>query len=758
MCSKERRVVHLLYENINFNFMFQVAANVGYQRGADKKWITVFNALMIALNEDGVILKWKLTKSQGFEELRHMFQEYQARLNCQGRQLRGVIIDNCCSWKKKIVSVFRHLGNDDVKLDLFHAVTRVTNKISKRWPKRALFSRLLAQVFRAPGDIKNARTKITPSIKVMTKQFDRFQREWRTSTTRDSPLKIPKVKKEMTKLRMHITRGCLSGIPAGLGTNRNERIHRKMRKIIGTTKLGVKLMYAKMSNLFHEHNLNKLGNGYIEYNNTKESINVDENFGLPRYTSRDVMQNSAYLSQANVCDILRTLEDMFICETDENDHVHYTSQTKDNSSRYVSWTKDALKLWLLDNSTSVFNNKPIECLMDLLSSNFEPTLKGDISNHMDDMDNAIEDEALKNQADLWGMSIVQSPKDGDCFFHSVAFQIEQNLQEYGKEFADRMTELGIYEGQPRRQMVAVLRRLLVREWTGDNCVMYMNFLRNSDDFYELAESFLSEGVFENAMGDIMALGMANVMGFPIVILSSILGIPVVPIIPTTGEINYTPIYLAFTQQGGGHYDSLITEMDDVQGNVLLNSDGLSKSEICRCGVNDKKSGILKCTRMKKSDIHVHGAKNRRVKCPCFLKGRKCAPACRCVNCGNKDNTTVDLKHTRKRKRTSHVKERIGESNADKWIAKRVDTNIEITSTQLNKVEVYLIITIIKSHVLHNKIMTKIDLKRIYDDVADLLAGVLVHSPVGKLAEKAFYLALTNITIVKKWFEKLQKKL
>ena len=81
------------------------------------------------------------------------------------------------------------------------------------------------------------------------------------------------------------------------------------------------------------------------------------------------------MSKENVWNISKTLEEIFICEMDENDQVHYTSQTKDNSSRYVSWTKDVLQLWLLDNATSVFNNKPIECLMDLLSNNFEPTLK-----------------------------------------------------------------------------------------------------------------------------------------------------------------------------------------------------------------------------------------------------------------------------------------------------------------------------------------------------------------------------------------------
>ena len=45
-----------------------------------------------------------------------------------------MIVDNCCQWRNKLKSVFQHAT---VKLDLFHAVQR----ISKHIPMRSQFRR-----------------------------------------------------------------------------------------------------------------------------------------------------------------------------------------------------------------------------------------------------------------------------------------------------------------------------------------------------------------------------------------------------------------------------------------------------------------------------------------------------------------------------------------------------------------------------------------------------------------------------------------
>ena len=55
-------------ESISFDHTFKVAANIGYLR-EDKKWISVYDSLIIVLNGDGKVLSWQLTKGTSFIEI-----------------------------------------------------------------------------------------------------------------------------------------------------------------------------------------------------------------------------------------------------------------------------------------------------------------------------------------------------------------------------------------------------------------------------------------------------------------------------------------------------------------------------------------------------------------------------------------------------------------------------------------------------------------------------------------------------------------
>ena len=55
------------------------------------------------------------------------------RLAKSGITLEGFSINSCCAWRLLLQGVF---GVIPVKLDLFHAVQRITTKIKKRHPLR----------------------------------------------------------------------------------------------------------------------------------------------------------------------------------------------------------------------------------------------------------------------------------------------------------------------------------------------------------------------------------------------------------------------------------------------------------------------------------------------------------------------------------------------------------------------------------------------------------------------------------------------
>ena len=80
----------------------------------------------IAMDEERKICGWKLTKSEGNAEALSCLKAIKSRVK---ESLLYVITDTCCKSKYLYVSVF---GNIEVKLDVFHAVQRLTSCIPQK--------------------------------------------------------------------------------------------------------------------------------------------------------------------------------------------------------------------------------------------------------------------------------------------------------------------------------------------------------------------------------------------------------------------------------------------------------------------------------------------------------------------------------------------------------------------------------------------------------------------------------------------------
>ena len=53
----------------------------------------------------------------------------------------------------------------------------------------------------------------------------------------------------------HVKLGCLSGIPPGIGTDRNENIQKRLRKWLKKDRIGVALAVALLATLFYKLNV-----------------------------------------------------------------------------------------------------------------------------------------------------------------------------------------------------------------------------------------------------------------------------------------------------------------------------------------------------------------------------------------------------------------------------------------------------------------------------------------------------------------------
>ena len=60
----------------------------------------------------------------------------------------------------------------------------------------------------------------------------------------------------LKNIKRHISAGCLSGIPPGGGTNRNERLHKHINSFFNRSRIGILLAYALLT-IFYSHNNSK---------------------------------------------------------------------------------------------------------------------------------------------------------------------------------------------------------------------------------------------------------------------------------------------------------------------------------------------------------------------------------------------------------------------------------------------------------------------------------------------------------------------
>ena len=113
--------------------------------------------------------------------------------------------DNCCSDRPFIQGLF---GEDvKVKLDLFHAISRIMREIPKKKMSRqskAMFAEQLRLCFRRNGDTHpSKREQPTASSNDINKKLDNLNTQWKSTLP-------PKAVKEIKNLQeLHAQQGCL---------------------------------------------------------------------------------------------------------------------------------------------------------------------------------------------------------------------------------------------------------------------------------------------------------------------------------------------------------------------------------------------------------------------------------------------------------------------------------------------------------------------------------------------------------------------
>ena len=116
---------------------------------------------------------------------------------------------------------------------------------------------------------------------------------------------------------------------------------------------------------------------------------------------------------------------------------------------------------------------------------------------------------------------------------SVAYILEHSIicdKSTSSDVIKHLDALGLINRSDKTDIYASLRRLVVEEWLTypDS---YKPFLTGGQTFKDEAKAFLNDGHFAADLGNSIPLAMANVLCLPIVIMTPMENLPVLPITP-----------------------------------------------------------------------------------------------------------------------------------------------------------------------------------------------------------------------------------
>ena len=583
---------------ISFDHTFKVASNIGYLR-EDKQWINVYDSLFLVLNEQGKIVTWQLTKGTSFKEVLTLLQNLASRSD---ENMRTVYVDDCCKLRSKIENVFGK--NISVKLDIFHAVQRISKTLRKRHPYRLQCLQDLRLVFRCDGDSGEKRLSTTPSSEKILLNFENFIKKWhKVADYNGVKLFNNETDVAIERLKKHITLGCLSNIPAGCGTNKNERLHQLIGKYFNRSRIGILLAYALLSVILH-------------------SNNATIKFG-GKAVSKPIVANCNSLSKVPTLST-RTMGIMPKHQTvaDDIECDHWEQIISENSTNLdlimTTFQKCVQKYRIVEglHKTNVARlNDYIHAFKEFTTHNLN---KGDSTfvNHHDNLSR-------------YGLTVSSAIPNGNCFFQAVAMNI--------KSRPDRWTELGTTALEP---LSLKLREMFVKEITGENRPLYEEFIPLLNDYMTEAYKFLQNGFFDNAFGDLMPLAMATALKASIIIIISGCQYHSTYVTPLVG----TPIdmmFLLYNPTESGHYDAIIPYIYTVKDSKASSKTHKEHSS-CRCGINGNNSG-KSCS----------PNQSYATRCKCYLSSTPCSSYCHCKNCNNPCGQKPATSLEGKRKRRAH---------------------------------------------------------------------------------------------------------
>eukprot|EP00794_Sanderia_malayensis_P009384 gene9384-10373_t len=581
---------------------FKVSVNIGVHQEADSKWLRLFNSLFIVMNENKEVLTWQLTKREKFNVVSDMLMNLKNRMDKSPTRLQYFVIDNCCKWENKIKELFGQ--NVKVKLDLFHALQRLTRTLEKSNPYQNRICQDLRSIFRQEGDSRQFRTMATPTAEVIEQKLLTILNSWESVQALLDGKSIinTKFKKAVENLLIHIRKGCLSDIPVGLATGMNENLHKNLNKVFKGLKMGPELAVSLLTMFFYIWNGRRICQEgkrcyksifALKSSSFNETHNEKEKFGIGISSEKITFD------------------------------LPLTEYGDDSSVKTINFTLMKRKIFVFKklNSMSWLEKIPqelffAEIIVFKLLQMRQPFVCQSELQH---------GEALKSRCKNFGYFPIASLPisiDDENKLLTVSTLTIGNFMKENEYFSGVTSHLKSIGFTSDANKDFSMLKIIVQE---DLKMQYRNLhdLNTNSLKRQRLGNISSNKIscMKPEFTDIIIQTISNLVQLPIVVFTSIPNIPILPIIPENRMITTDCLFMAINFSGKVSFELLSKDLL-----VLQNKDkkDVSSRKGCMCGKNDK-NRLPKCTM-------VEGSKYS-CKCPCFKFQQSCAN-CNCKGCMN----------------------------------------------------------------------------------------------------------------------------
>ena len=614
---------------ISIDHTFKVASNIGYVR-SDGKWITLYNSLFIVMNEHGQVVSWQFTRITSLDDVAAQLHSVKNLRSLSWLPPYTILVDNCCSQRPKLMQIFGDTAV--VKLDIFHAAQRITRKLPKRHPFYTACICDLKLVFRSPTDIGGQQTQNTPSPNTVLEQLDNFLKKWQSCEWNGWRIITDSALKEISSLKVHVQKGCLSDISPGTGTNRNEALHKQLNTYFANrSRIGLPFALSLLTIIFFQHNC------YVDEKLTGKRVQNISSWKRQNYTASTVSQMKFGIYPKDIQEhpqvswISRNLTDVAALNSSTLQQAIESAMFSHNVLELVSVAhilniietsinlyKTAIAMQKQSSYSPTYNYKMIPLMSSVASLFFNP--KPAEHDHC-----SVVDRRLNDLLKAWGMERHYIDGDGNCCFSAVAYGLFRHFTMICQQCPHFFSSIGLrIDGNDVKTVSEHLRQLTIQEWRS-NPQDYEGFVPGMDVQQE-AMKFSESGYFFGDLADTIVLALSNLLGLPLIIFTSNIHQPVISITPRHVRAA-APLFLVFNQAGAGHYDAV--EFCDSTQALSLPVSSVNEGNIkaCSCGKNDKKTTTTHC--------HPITTKyTTRTQCICCRKERACTTLCCCKSCNN----------------------------------------------------------------------------------------------------------------------------